>query len=123
MLFGMLSMFRTFTLALIIIIIIIINCRDSQQQTAVYKSYHEKATDVVGDEAFQCDKDAVIMKETKKKNPPISSIYCMINDPARGSYQLQCIPSELWIFLLERKYNVLFNKPRELVSVTYSNQD
>ena len=50
MLFRMLNMFCTFTLALIIIIIIIINCRDSQRQTTVYKSYHEKATDVEGDE-------------------------------------------------------------------------
>ena len=45
-------MFCAFTLALIIIIIIIIIIiyRDSQHQTTVYKSYHEKTTDVVADE-------------------------------------------------------------------------
>jgi hypothetical protein len=41
-------MFCAFTLALITITNN--KYRDSQHQTAVYESYHEKATDVVGDE-------------------------------------------------------------------------
>jgi hypothetical protein len=90
----------------IFIIIIIINCRDNQHQTTMYKTYHEKATDVVDEGGWRISVGQGRRhheRNRKKKKSPSSSIYCMINDSTRASYQSQCLLSELWNFLLECK--------------------